>query len=146
MGGTRIHSVRLPSFVATTEVIFGGKGERLTMRHDAGESPEPYVAGTFLPSVGLPMYPEYAEDLAPCSSPAARTDRGDHVASRRDDPRSARHPGKERSGTSSVTSHTAVGRRGCLTRAREPTRNGPSSSRSTLVTLRVHSGQRSTSE
>jgi len=48
VGGTRIHSVRLPSFVATTEVIFGGKGERLTMRHDAGESPEPYVAGTLL--------------------------------------------------------------------------------------------------
>lgn len=46
--GTRIHSVRLPSFVATTEVIFGGKSERLTMRHDAGESPEPYVAGTLL--------------------------------------------------------------------------------------------------
>ncbi|HEX6231584.1 MAG TPA: 4-hydroxy-tetrahydrodipicolinate reductase [Jiangellaceae bacterium] len=48
VGGTRIHSVRLPSFVATTEVVFGGKGERLTMRHDAGESPEPYVDGTLL--------------------------------------------------------------------------------------------------
>ena len=48
IGGTRIHSVRLPSFVATTEVIFGGTGERLTIRHDAGESPEPYVAGTLL--------------------------------------------------------------------------------------------------
>jgi 4-hydroxy-tetrahydrodipicolinate reductase len=48
VGGTRIHSVRLPSFVASTEVIFGGKGERLTMRHDAGESPEPYVDGTLV--------------------------------------------------------------------------------------------------
>ncbi|HEX6339055.1 MAG TPA: 4-hydroxy-tetrahydrodipicolinate reductase [Jiangellaceae bacterium] len=48
VGGTRIHSVRLPSFVATTEVIFGGTGERLTMRHDAGGGPEPYVAGTLL--------------------------------------------------------------------------------------------------
>jgi len=48
VGGTRIHSLRLPSFVATTEVVFGGTGERLTIRHDAGESAEPYVAGTLL--------------------------------------------------------------------------------------------------
>jgi 4-hydroxy-tetrahydrodipicolinate reductase len=46
--GTRIHSVRLPSFAVTTEIIFGGAGERLVMRHDPGESPEPYVAGTLL--------------------------------------------------------------------------------------------------
>lgn len=48
VAGTQIHSVRLPSFVVTTEVVFGGKGERLIMRHDAGESPEPYVDGTLL--------------------------------------------------------------------------------------------------
>jgi 4-hydroxy-tetrahydrodipicolinate reductase len=48
VAGTRIHSVRLPSFVVTTEIIFGGAGERLVMRHDPGESPEPYVAGTLL--------------------------------------------------------------------------------------------------
>ncbi|HZL74489.1 MAG TPA: 4-hydroxy-tetrahydrodipicolinate reductase, partial [Propionibacteriaceae bacterium] len=44
VAGTRIHSVRLPSFVVTTEIVFGGAGERLVMRHDPGESPEPYVA------------------------------------------------------------------------------------------------------
>jgi 4-hydroxy-tetrahydrodipicolinate reductase len=48
VGGTRIHSVRLPSFVVTTEIVFGGPGERLIMRHDPGESPDPYVAGTLL--------------------------------------------------------------------------------------------------
>ena len=48
VGGTQIHSVRLPSFVVSTEVVFGLPGERLTIRHDAGESPEPYVAGTLL--------------------------------------------------------------------------------------------------
>ena len=48
VAGTRIHSVRLPSFVVTTEIIFGGAGERLVMRHDPGESPDPYVAGTLL--------------------------------------------------------------------------------------------------
>ena len=48
VAGTRIHSVRLPSFVVTTEIVFGGVGERLVMRHDPGESPGPYVAGTLL--------------------------------------------------------------------------------------------------
>ncbi len=48
VGGTRIHSVRLPSFVVTTEIVFAGAGERLIMRHDPGESPDPYVAGTLL--------------------------------------------------------------------------------------------------
>ena len=43
-----IHSVRLPSFVVTTEIVFSGTGERLIMRHDPGESPDPYVAGTLL--------------------------------------------------------------------------------------------------
>ena len=48
VAGTRIHSVRLPSFVVTTEVVFGGPGERLIMRHDPGLTPDPYVAGTLL--------------------------------------------------------------------------------------------------
>ena len=46
VGGTQVHSVRLPSFVVSTEVVFGLPDERLTIRHDAGSSPEPYVAGT----------------------------------------------------------------------------------------------------
>jgi 4-hydroxy-tetrahydrodipicolinate reductase len=48
VGGTRVHSVRLPSFVVSTEVVFGLPDERLTIRHDAGSTPEPYVAGTLL--------------------------------------------------------------------------------------------------
>jgi 4-hydroxy-tetrahydrodipicolinate reductase len=48
VAGTRIHSVRLPSFVVTTEVVFGGPGERLIMRHDPGLTPAPYVPGTLL--------------------------------------------------------------------------------------------------
>jgi 4-hydroxy-tetrahydrodipicolinate reductase len=48
VAGTRIHSVRLPGFVVSTEIIFGGVGERLILRHDPGESPDPYVAGTLL--------------------------------------------------------------------------------------------------
>jgi 4-hydroxy-tetrahydrodipicolinate reductase len=48
IGGARVHSVRLPSFVVSTEVVFGGPGERLIMRHDPGLTPDPYVAGTLL--------------------------------------------------------------------------------------------------
>lgn len=48
VAGTRIHSVRLPGFAVSTEIIFGGMGERLILRHDPGESPDPYVAGTLL--------------------------------------------------------------------------------------------------
>jgi 4-hydroxy-tetrahydrodipicolinate reductase len=48
VAGTQIHSVRLPSFVVSTEIVFAAEGERLTLRHDPGESPAPYVAGTLL--------------------------------------------------------------------------------------------------
>ena len=46
VGGAQIHSVRLPSFVVSTEIVFAAPGERLVLRHDPNESPEPYVAGT----------------------------------------------------------------------------------------------------
>lgn len=46
--GTRVHSVRLPSFTVSTEVVFAAPDERLTIRHDAGSSAEPYVAGTLI--------------------------------------------------------------------------------------------------
>ena len=48
VGGVQVHSLRLPSFVVSTEVVFGLPDERLTIRHDAGGTPAPYVAGTLL--------------------------------------------------------------------------------------------------
>ena len=48
IAATQVHSIRVPSFVVSTEVVFGLPDERLTIRHDAGGSPEPYVAGTLL--------------------------------------------------------------------------------------------------
>jgi 4-hydroxy-tetrahydrodipicolinate reductase len=48
VSGTRIHSLRLPGFVVTTEVVFAGPGERLVMRHDPGLTAQPYVGGTLL--------------------------------------------------------------------------------------------------
>jgi 4-hydroxy-tetrahydrodipicolinate reductase len=46
-GGTPIHSVRLPGLVAHQEVLFGGDGQLLTIRHDA-YSREAYVPGVLL--------------------------------------------------------------------------------------------------
>ncbi len=48
LGGARAHSVRLPGFVSSVEVLFGLPGERLSIRHDSGASAEPYIAGTLL--------------------------------------------------------------------------------------------------
>jgi 4-hydroxy-tetrahydrodipicolinate reductase len=48
VAGTQVHSVRLPGFVVSTEVVFARTDERLTIRHDAGSTPEPYVQGTLL--------------------------------------------------------------------------------------------------
>jgi 4-hydroxy-tetrahydrodipicolinate reductase len=46
--GTQVHSIRLPGYVIAFETIFGLPGERLSIRHDAGASAEPYVGGTLL--------------------------------------------------------------------------------------------------
>jgi 4-hydroxy-tetrahydrodipicolinate reductase len=48
VAGTQVHSVRLPSFVVSTEVVFALADERLVIRHDAGSTATPYVAGTLL--------------------------------------------------------------------------------------------------
>lgn len=45
--GIHIHSVRLPGMVAHQEVIFGGYGQTLTIRHDA------YTRETYMPGVML---------------------------------------------------------------------------------------------
>ena len=44
----QVHSVRMPSYVLSCEAVFGADNERLTIRHDAGSSAAPYVAGTLL--------------------------------------------------------------------------------------------------
>jgi 4-hydroxy-tetrahydrodipicolinate reductase len=54
VAGTQVHSLRLPSFVVSTEVVFAGEGERLSIRHDAGDTPEPYIAGTLLAIRAVP--------------------------------------------------------------------------------------------
>ena len=46
-GGVPIHSVRLPGLVAHQEVVFGGQGQTLTIRHDTS-SREAFVPGVLL--------------------------------------------------------------------------------------------------
>jgi 4-hydroxy-tetrahydrodipicolinate reductase len=48
IGGAQVHSIRLPGYVASFETVFGLPHQRLTIRHDAGPSAEPYVDGTLL--------------------------------------------------------------------------------------------------
>lgn len=43
---SQLHSVRLPGFTFSFEILFGLPGERLSLRHDAGDSARPYVLGT----------------------------------------------------------------------------------------------------
>jgi 4-hydroxy-tetrahydrodipicolinate reductase len=54
IGGTQVHSLRLPSFTVSTEVVFGLSDERLSIRHDAGSSAAPYVAGTLFAARAAP--------------------------------------------------------------------------------------------
>ena len=46
--GSQVHSVRLPGFVISAEIVFGMPDQRLTIRHDAGTSARPYVDGALL--------------------------------------------------------------------------------------------------
>jgi hypothetical protein len=46
--GVQVHALRLPSDILSCEAQFGLPDERLTIRHDAGSSAAPYVAGTLL--------------------------------------------------------------------------------------------------
>ena len=57
MGGEpQIHSVRLPGLVAHQEVLFGGEGQLLTIRHDTF-SREAFVPGVVLALEKLPTLP-----------------------------------------------------------------------------------------
>src|SRR5262249_33240945 len=48
LGGSQVHSVRLPGFVIGVEAIFGLPDQRLSLRHDSGSSARPYVDGAVL--------------------------------------------------------------------------------------------------
>ena len=48
VSGSQVHSVRLPGYVISAEIIFGMPDQRLTIRHNSGSSARPYVDGAQL--------------------------------------------------------------------------------------------------
>lgn len=48
ISGSQVHSLRLPGYVISAEVIFGMADQRLSIRHDSGTSARPYVDGALL--------------------------------------------------------------------------------------------------
>ena len=48
LSASQVHSVRLPGYVISAEIIFGMPDQRLTIRHDSGSSARPYVEGALL--------------------------------------------------------------------------------------------------
>jgi 4-hydroxy-tetrahydrodipicolinate reductase len=48
LNGSQVHSIRLPGYTISLEILFGLPGQTLSLRHDSGSSAEPYVAGGLL--------------------------------------------------------------------------------------------------
>jgi 4-hydroxy-tetrahydrodipicolinate reductase len=48
ISGSQVHSIRLSSYVISAEIIFGMPDQRLTIRHDSGNSARPYADGALL--------------------------------------------------------------------------------------------------
>ncbi|MCE7989260.1 MAG: 4-hydroxy-tetrahydrodipicolinate reductase [Caldilinea sp. CFX5] len=48
MNGSQVHALRLPGYTIAAEIIFGMPDQKLTIRHDAGSSAQPYVDGALL--------------------------------------------------------------------------------------------------
>jgi len=48
LASSQVHSLRLPGFVISAEIIFGMPDQKLTIRHDSGSSARPYVDGALL--------------------------------------------------------------------------------------------------
>ncbi len=61
-GGVHIHSVRLPGLVAHQEVIFGGPGEGLTIRHDSFDRTS-FVQGVALALRGVNGSPQFIHGI-----------------------------------------------------------------------------------
>ncbi len=48
MDGSQVHSIRLPGYAISAEVIFAMPDQRLSIRHDSGSSAQPYIDGALL--------------------------------------------------------------------------------------------------
>jgi 4-hydroxy-tetrahydrodipicolinate reductase len=48
INGSQIHSIRLPGYTISAEIIFGMPDQTLSIRHDSGTGAQPYVDGALL--------------------------------------------------------------------------------------------------
>jgi 4-hydroxy-tetrahydrodipicolinate reductase len=48
LAGSQVHSIRLPGYTISLEIIFGLPDQRLSLRHDSGSSAQPYVGGALV--------------------------------------------------------------------------------------------------
>jgi 4-hydroxy-tetrahydrodipicolinate reductase len=48
MTGSQVHSIRLPGYTISAEIIFAMPDQKLSIRHDSGSSAQPYVDGSLL--------------------------------------------------------------------------------------------------
>jgi 4-hydroxy-tetrahydrodipicolinate reductase len=48
LNGSQVHSVRLPGYVISLDVVFGMPDQKLIIRHESGTSAQPYVDGALL--------------------------------------------------------------------------------------------------
>ena len=46
--GSQVHSIRLPGYVISLDIIFGMPDQKLIIRHESGSSAKPYVNGALL--------------------------------------------------------------------------------------------------
>jgi 4-hydroxy-tetrahydrodipicolinate reductase len=46
--GSQVHSIRLPGYVISIDIIFGMPDQKLILRHESGSSAKPYVSGALL--------------------------------------------------------------------------------------------------
>ncbi len=68
--GVRIHSVRLPGLVAHQEVLFGGEGQTLTIRHDSTDRTS-FMPGVLLAVRSVATRPGLTIGLEPLLDPSA---------------------------------------------------------------------------
>ena len=62
-GGVRIHSVRLPGLVAHQEILFGGPGEGLSIRHDTFDRSS-FVLGVALAANAVDATPIFLDGIS----------------------------------------------------------------------------------
>jgi 4-hydroxy-tetrahydrodipicolinate reductase len=48
INGSQVHSIRLPGYTISVEILFGLPDQTLSLRHDSGSSAQPYVGGALL--------------------------------------------------------------------------------------------------